>query len=126
MGTRSNIGIVHKDGSVRMNYCHWDGYLSHNGKLLLENYTTLEKVRALLDLGDISTLNESVETCIAYHRDRGEVLRPNMVFGGMDEAAANMEEYMYLFVTTLGLNKWMAFKQYDGSKAILTPEMCVR
>lgn len=43
----------------------------------------------------------------------------------MDEAAANMEEYMYLFVTTLGLNKWMVFKGYDDSKAMLTPEMCV-
>lgn len=70
MGTRSNIGMVHEDGSVTMNYCHWDGYPSHNGKILLENYTTTEKVRKLLALGDLSILGESTETCIAYHRDR--------------------------------------------------------
>ena len=53
-------------------YCHWDGHLSNNGKLLLENYNTLEKVKELISLGFISSLNTTIENCVFYNRDRDE------------------------------------------------------
>lgn len=61
MSTRSRIGIVNEDGSVESIYSHWDGYPSHHGPLLLENYKTEEKVRKLISLGSISHLDENVE-----------------------------------------------------------------
>lgn len=92
MGTRSLIGILNKDGSVKHIYCHWDGYPSGAGKTLVEHYTSFEKIQALLKLGDLSVLGEEIgvkhpfETynlpdeeqkkyegmCFAYGRDRGE------------------------------------------------------
>jgi hypothetical protein len=83
MGTRSTIAIQNADGSVTGIYCHWDGYLSHNGRILAENYTTEAAVRALIALGDLSSLGETVGVktdfsnpadgqCVAYGRDRGE------------------------------------------------------
>ena len=33
MGTRSRIGVMHGD-KVKSVYCHWDGYLEHNGQIL--------------------------------------------------------------------------------------------
>ena len=36
MSTRSNIAIKRKNGTVESIYCHWDGYLSYNGKILLK------------------------------------------------------------------------------------------
>lgn len=84
MGTRSNI----RSGDKSI-YCHWDGYPSHNGKILLEFYNTDEKVNELLSLGNISSLREKLKpedgqehdfdnpaknVTIAYHRDRGEPL----------------------------------------------------
>jgi hypothetical protein len=83
MGTRSTIAIQNVDGTVTGIYCHWDGYLSHNGRILQENYTTEEAVRELIALGDLSSLGETVGTkhdfdrapdgvCNAYGRDRGE------------------------------------------------------
>ena len=37
MGTRSRIGVMHGD-VVKSVYCHWDGYLEHNGVILQEHY----------------------------------------------------------------------------------------
>jgi hypothetical protein len=63
MATRSTISIVDtrtKDGQGRTIYCHWDGYPSNNGRILLESYTNPEKINALIDLGDISSLADNV------------------------------------------------------------------
>lgn len=61
MATRSAIGFVEYDGSVRAIYCHWDGYPDHNGKMLEEHYDSIEKVEELLDFGDISDLESSID-----------------------------------------------------------------
>ena len=71
MSTRSAIGYMRNDGTVRAVYCHWDGYLSGVGKTLIENYDLLG-VDDLCDLGDISALRESIDSTEFYRRDRGE------------------------------------------------------
>ena len=60
MATRSRIGIENEDGTVSSVYCHWDGYPSNNGKILVEHYTDREKVKELIALGAISSLKENV------------------------------------------------------------------
>ena len=60
MATRSTIGVLNTDGSVTAVYCHWDGYPEHNGRVLMENYTTEEKVRELIGFGSISSLGSKI------------------------------------------------------------------
>lgn len=97
MATRSTIALEFADGTVGQVYCHWDGYLSHNGKILFENYQDPFKLRELIDLGDLSTLGAEIGVkhefdnpnkygtpeyeawnevkrgmCTFYGRDRGE------------------------------------------------------
>lgn len=60
MATRSTIALEFADGTVGQVYAHWDGYLAHNGKILLENYTDPYKLRDLIDLGDISSLGSEI------------------------------------------------------------------
>ena len=60
MATRSRIGIENEDGTVSSIYCHWDGYVSNNGKILVTHYTDRQKVKELIELGDISALAENV------------------------------------------------------------------
>ncbi len=60
MATRSTISIREVDNTVRTIYSHWDGYPSHNGKLLLEHYTDVDKIRELISLGDISVLDKEL------------------------------------------------------------------
>jgi len=83
MATRSYIGIRNTDASVDYIYCHFDGYPEHNGEILTEHYSNTSRVRALLELGDLSVLGKFfgekqdfdkrvVDTCLAYGRDRNE------------------------------------------------------
>lgn len=56
MATRSTIALEFADGTVGQVYAHWDGYLSHNGKILLENYNDPFKLQKLVDFGGVSSL----------------------------------------------------------------------
>jgi hypothetical protein len=58
MGTRSVIGVMHGDVCKSV-YCHWDGYLDHNGRILLEHYDSV-KANYLVALGDISSLGKNI------------------------------------------------------------------
>ena len=58
MGTRSTIAIEFADNSVSQVYCHWDGYLDNNGAILQNYYMNPFKVKALVELGDFSSLRE--------------------------------------------------------------------
>ena len=58
MGTRSRIAVMH--GTVcKSVYCHWDGYLSFNGRLLQANYDS-SKANQLVALGDLSSLRANI------------------------------------------------------------------
>jgi len=78
MATRSIIAKL-DDKGVQAIYCHNDGYLSNNGKILDLYYTdntdeqdAKDKVNELLAGGDISSLKDTIEDTIFYMRDRGE------------------------------------------------------
>jgi hypothetical protein len=134
MATRSRIGIETKDvrGNVIVKsiYCHWDGYPSNNGKILLESYQDREKVETLIRLGDISSLHDEVEpsgphsfndpqpgVTVAYHRDRGEDLRHPHVNHSRDAFfRSDVEEYGYLFTLE---GEWLFV---DGHKNASTRE----
>ena len=96
MGTRSTIALEYADGTVGQIYCHWDGYLDHNGEILLQAYKDPFKVRDLLDGGDTSTLDHSVSGCEFYSR-RGEDC-PQRMYKDFAEykCEAQMEEYNYI------------------------------
>lgn len=94
MATRSVIAIL-QDNGYHSVYCHWDGYLEHNGVILDEFYRDPQKVLELIQHGDISTLGAEIgqqhdfdnydrayrkvrdthvaAECTFYNRDRGEV-----------------------------------------------------
>ena len=61
MGTRSTIALEYADGTVEQVYCHWDGYVEHNGKILVEHYMDPFKVQQLVMLGGFSSLCATVE-----------------------------------------------------------------
>ena len=98
MSTRSRIAIEKQDGTVESIYCHFDGYISHNGEILQNYYSTKEKMEKLIELGDISSLENTPEETVAYHRDRGEDLNitsyPN-VATLFEDGFNSGEEYVY-------------------------------
>lgn len=105
MATRSNIGILQSNGTINSIYCHWDGYPSHNGKILLEHYKDNAKIITLIQGGSISSLDENIEGGIGhtfenkldgqtvfYKRDRGET---DVDFINVPLSEFHQEEYSY-------------------------------
>jgi hypothetical protein len=116
MATRGTIALELEDGTVQQVYCHWDNYLSNNGKILQEHYSDPVKLRELIDLGDLSVLHANIgekhdfntnysEGCTFYGRDRGETSVEARRFKNYADYLRNaqFEEYNYI-LTTYG--KW--------------------
>ena len=139
MGTRSTIALEFADGTVEQVYCHWDGYLEHNGKILFENYSNPFILRDLIDLGDISSLGKIVgakhpfsphagetqkalyETAMSqgattfYGRDRGENGVSAKKFASFEDYKANhqYEEYEYILRNVNGVATWFVAEHSD-------------
>mgnify|MGYP003330797028 len=119
MGTRSRIGIQLSDDSIMSVYCHWDGYPAFNGRVLRDNYDTVEKVRELIDGGNISALhtnagwnNETLpKTGPLYYTMRGESIEENepRLDKDMEEFFSNGEEYSYIFRN----GNWFAYDMHQ-------------
>lgn len=87
MSTHAAIAIKKSSECIRWIYLHWDGDLNFAGRTLANHYLTIDKVKQLIMLGDLSSLHRWVEppegvvhnfdnraedVTVAYHRDRGE------------------------------------------------------
>ena len=127
MATRGYIAIKEND-KFKAIYHHWDSYPEHLGKLLLEHYSNVNKIKDAISHGDaslwaknISPPNNAIHSCdnkfpdtsIFYHRDRKEDLnisdfRTNKSL--IKNAARNGIEYLYVFDTDT--NKWLVTKPY--------------
>ena len=97
MSTSAAIGIREPDGTVRAIRLNWDGYVAHAGAILGGWYKTAEAVNDLIALGDLSEIKETVEGCVAYHRDRGELYRHPRTF-------ASVEDYQYCGMRQMNAN----------------------
>jgi hypothetical protein len=113
MGTRSLIGKQLSDGSILGVYCHYDGYPAYNGRMLRDNFDTVEKVNKLIDGGDMSCIwtnagwnNETLpESGPLYYTMRGESLESNapQIYKDLNEFMVAADdnygaEYTYHFV----------------------------
>ena len=150
MGTRSMIAIQNPyNRTVRAVYCHWDGYLEHNGAILQKHYSNSPKVNNLVALGDISSLRPEIgekhafsrletpmddaaydklygDMTTYYGRDRGETGTEFKVFDTLKEAEEHYtwSEYFYCFKYTKAsdytVGEWH-FKQNGGRWKKLAP-----
>jgi hypothetical protein len=99
MATRSLIAIEKEHDLYDATYCHFDGYVDHNGKILKENYLSEQIVSELILNGEMSSLGESIDKCVFYTQ-RGEDLRvtQGVNYQYLRNKAKNMGcEYIYVF-----------------------------
>jgi hypothetical protein len=98
MGTRSRIGIEDMEtGAVASTYSHWDGYPSGVGKTLLDHYQDRDKVEALVALGYVSSLKDTVEETAADAANKGKPANDTSAETYFERATDGWEEYAYLF-----------------------------
>ena len=123
MSTHATITIFdQKHSTLHTIYCHYDGDFSEAGRILKEHYTSEEKINALIELGNISTLGAEVSTdqphtfnnrvesvTVAYVRDREDTLEYNLTerFISLQEFIdeAVFEEFNYVFINGV----WKSF-----------------
>jgi hypothetical protein len=108
MGTRSTIALEFADGTVEQVYCHWDGYLEHNGKILAGHYINPFKLKELIALGGFSSLEATVEgTAATAYTQRGEECRIEK-YKDIEDYRANIygEEYDYILRNVNGKAQW--------------------
>ena len=138
MATRSTIALEFADGTIGQVYCHWDGYLAHNGKMLMEYYSNPFILRDLIDLGSLSSLRPQIGTkhpfsmfeanmtqdefanlyrdmCTFYERDRGERSADATYFKDYEHFLVDgqAEEYDYILRNVNGVATWFV-SDHDG------------
>ena len=143
MATRSTIALEFADGTIGQVYCHWDGYLAHNGKMLMEYYSNPFIVRDLIDLGSLSSLRPQIGTkhpfsmfeanmtqdeyanlyrdmCTFYGRDRGEGQSDATYFKDYEHFLVDgqAEEYDYLLRNVDGKPTWFVSDHGDDFKLL--------
>jgi hypothetical protein len=133
MGTRSDVIVKCNDGKFRRIYCHWDGYLSCNGRILQDHYTTQELAEALVAPGDLSSLGpmcdeppgHSYEKPVKgyttyYGRDRGEEGVGHRVYNTLEsaiKAPGGLNEYTYVWQD----GGWFLYEETRGERGLYTP-----
>jgi hypothetical protein len=129
MATRSMIGLSDGKAIVAI-YCHYDGYPQHVGRILFENYDSVDKVQELLKLGNLSSLGKEIgekqdfnnptdrDWCLAYGRDRGERNQEAKSFHSLFYAANHFDhcDYFYVFED----NRWQFMR--NGNKNLIPLE----
>ena len=120
MGTRSTIALEFADGTVEQVYCHWDGYLEHNGQILARHYMDPFKVRDLIALGGFSSLDTTVEaTAVTAYTQRGETKRVEKFIDYEDYVDNHQyEEYDYILRQVDGKAVWFV-ADHDGAYVTL-------
>ena len=121
MGTRSTIALEFADKSVEQVYCHWDGYLEHNGQILAKHYMDPFKVKELVALGGFSSLDKTVEeTAVTAYTKRGEDISIEKFVDFQDYLAHHQyEEYDYILRQVDGKAVWFV-ADHDGAYVELT------
>jgi len=131
MSTSSAIGYKMGNGKVRAVYCHWDGHIETNGKILLENYLEARKVAQLIELGDISSLGAELADCVFYGRDRGEEDTAATTLDSVGDFVDNFAalcDYFYLLTTTGWIvstgrpNADDSYPEFDYVETLLLPQ----
>jgi hypothetical protein len=138
MATRSLILREKEEGEYEALYCHSDGYLTHNGAILLDHYSERERVDELFKRGDLSYLapimdpektkyhsydNPCSNVCVFYGRDRGYNAEDTAPFKcTLEEIDKDpLIEYAYIFDKN---NTWKYFEvgdfKKDGLKSLKT------
>ena len=122
MSTNASISLMNKDGSLDTIYNHWDGYLFGLGYMLTHYYTKVKKVRDLIALGNVSSVdvdlipteathsfdNPQKGVTIAYGRDRGDSNQEAKRFDTLEDFCKScmVQEYNYIFKD----GDWLLFK----------------
>jgi hypothetical protein len=117
MATRSTIAIEKSDGTIEQIYCHWDGYPEYNGKILLQSYSNPMKLQELIDMGNMSSLDSTIDACEFWVRDQNdsmETAKPRRYSSYWDYVTnLSREQFNYILRES---GEWMVGVEQEDSE----------
>ena len=101
MSTASTIAAKMNNGKVGIIYCHFDGYIAGVGNILFNHYQEQSKIEELINLGNVSSIDQNIGNVDAYGRNRGEKGQDAIFSGSYSQAlrkfGKRFQEYDYFW-----------------------------
>ncbi len=73
MSTASIIAAKMNNGKIGIILCNYDGYVAGVGAILFNHYQDQDTIENLINLGNLSSIDQNIDKVVAYGRDRGEM-----------------------------------------------------
>lgn len=102
MSTRSMIAIQDADGACYAIYCHFDGYVSHMGDMLVRHFNSDEKAADLVNEGELRSLMEDANGEVVLEHfeadfDKREIEYYDNAVDMLNAFVSSDREYIYLW-----------------------------
>jgi hypothetical protein len=128
MSTRSMIAIQDADGACYAIYCHFDGYVSHMGKMLTTYFNDDENAADLINNGELRSLDISAEdenVIVREHFEedfeKREIEYYDTVVDMLNAFQNSDREYIYLWDDVI--ETWLYRKNiYTNNGKMVEPE----
>ena len=126
MSTRSMIAIQDADGACYAIYCHFDGYVSHMGRMLTTYFNSDEKAADLVNEGEVRAIEISAENEVVLEYfepafDKREIEYYDTVVDMLNAFQNSDREYLYLWDDVI--ETWLYRKNvYTSNGKMVEPE----
>ena len=102
MSTRSMIAVQDADGACYAIYCHFDGYVSHRGDMLVRHFNSDEKAADLVNEGELRSIDISAENEVILEHfeadfDKREIEYYDTTVDMLNAFMFSDREYIYLW-----------------------------
>ena len=126
MSTRSMIAVQDADGACYAVYCHFDGYVSHMGKMLTHYFNSDEKAADLVNEGELRAIDISAENEVVLEHfeadfDKREIEYYDTVVDMLNAFQNSDREYLYIWDDVI--ETWLYRKNiYTSNGKMVEPE----
>ena len=126
MSTRSMIAIQDADGACYAIYCHFDGYVSHMGRMLTTYFNSDEKAADLVNEGEVRAIEISAENEVVLEYfepafDKREIEYYDTVVDMLNAFQNSDREYLYIWDDVI--ETWLYRKNvYTSNGKMVEPE----
>jgi hypothetical protein len=95
MGTSSTISILNSDGTVEQISAHCDGQIYNTGAILLINYQDLQKIKNLIQLGNLYILKKDVTPSFGQNHSFKNQIKDVSIFNGRDRGEGEIQSTQF-------------------------------
>ena len=126
MSTRSMIAVQDADGACYAVYCHFDGYVSHMGKMLTTYFNSDEKAADLVNEGELRAIEISAENEVVLEYfeedfEKREIEYYDTVVDMLNAFQNSDREYLYIWDDVI--ETWLYRKNiYTSNGKMVEPE----